>query len=243
MRYERSGHVDSSKAPWSRRRRKLTLLVAVVVVAVGATVVGLIESNGHKQVVVIPSIARAYLEANTLIQSLGSPTPIGASSPAWPLQGDRLLDATSAAKLVDPEHSWVNARGQIVALSRRAGAAILASQRTLAASVMTGSLLSDTDRQLAQIVAGEMKTPPTVSSPGGASIATWYSMTQHGNQASVDATLLVWLQQDVLVHSLTGPRLETSINQAEIEGRATLVRVHGSWKVSTLNQLPWQEAT
>jgi hypothetical protein len=215
-----------------------------LVVAVAAVVVGVNLSHGPHKVVVIDAIAKPYLAANILIQNLGSPTPQGVTSTSWAVVGDGLLGAaTTSPHLAVAERKWVDASGKVVPLPRAEGAAIVANQRELAASIMTGELLSTTDHEIDQLVRNEYGSHPTISSPGGGAIVGWYSIAQHGATASVDATVNIWVQVDELVNTPSGFRVSSSINQAEIEGRATLVRSHGIWKVATLHQLPYQQAT
>lgn len=243
MRYERSGPESGSSVPWSRQRRRVFMVVAAVVIALGGVLAGVVISNGSKKVVVIGALAKPYLEANALIQSLGAPAPLSMPSTTWPLAGDALRHASASPALLHPERRWVDSNGKLIALTPSEGASILASQRLLAASVMTGTLLADTQQQLGSIVHGEFGPHPHISSPGGASIAAWYSMTAHGDTASVDAAVYTWEQQDSWVATQSGVKLVTSINQAEVEGKATLRRVGGVWKVETLAQAPYQEAT
>ena len=243
MRYERRGMDVAPKAPRSRRQRKIMALGSVLVIAIAGVFFGLNVAHGPHRVVVIPGIAKAYLSANILIQNLGSPAPQGVTSPSWALTGDDLSDATTNPHLVQRERAWLGSSHAIIGLGSAAAAEILADQRQSANAVMTGELLKSTDTQLAQLVAGELRTRPQISSPGGGSIVSWYSISAHGNAATADATLEIWEQVDQFVDTPSGLRLKTSINQAEIEGKATLLRVGGTWKVASLYQLPYQQAT
>ena len=243
MRYERRGMDVASRAPRSRRQRRIVSGVAAVVVVVAGVFFGVNVSKGPHRVVLIPGIAKPYLEANILIQNLGSPAPVGVTSTSWSIHGDELLDATSAPRLAAPERHWMTPTGTLIPLTSREAAAITSSQRELADSIMTGHLLHTTMQQLTQLVTGERRARPKISSPGGGSVLTWYSITPTGNTATVDATVEIWEQVDELVATPSGLRITSSINQAEIEGKATLVRAHGTWKVATLDQQPYQQAT
>lgn len=244
MRYERRGTDVSSKPPWSTRRRRITALSSAIVVAMAGVIVGVNLARGPHKVVVIEAIAKPYLAANILIQNLGSPAPQGVTSSSWAIVGDGLVGATTTSPhLAVAERKWIDASGKVVQLPRAQGAAIVANQRQLAASIMTGELLSTTEHQINQVVRAEYGSHPTISSPGGGAIVGWYSIAQNGATASVDATVNIWVQVDELVNTPSGLRISSLINQAEIEGRATLVRSHGVWKVATLNQVPYQQAT
>lgn len=216
---------------------------SVVLLGAGGIVTGVLVAKGPHKVVVISELARPYLAANVLIQSLGSPAPSGTTSEQWALAGDPLLGGSTTPRLKLSERSWLDSSGHLVPLARADAAAITAAQRVLAASVMTGGLLASAEQQLDAIVQAELGAHPHISSPGGASIAAWYGMSEHGSTASVDAAVYTWEQQDTLVDTPAGLRLTTSVNQAEVEGKATLRRVGGVWKVETLDQAPWQQAT
>jgi len=243
MRYERRGPDVASAAPWSRKRRRALAAALTALVALAGVVAGVLVVNGPHKVVVVDALAKPYLAASALIQSLGAPTPVGVSSAAWALSGDRLLHASTAPRLAMSERRWLDSEGRLIPLTAREVASITTSQRLLAASVMTGTLLTSTERQLRSIVQEELGPRPHISSPGGASVATWYSMSEHGDTASVDAAVYTWEQQDTWVDTSAGVKVVTSINQAEVEGRATLKFVGGAWKVETLDQAPYQEAT
>jgi hypothetical protein len=244
MRYERRGIEVAEKAPRSRRHRQIVALTAVVIVAIAGIVVGFDLAKGQQPVVVIPAIAKPYLEANILIQNLGSPAPRGVTSLTWAVSGDALLAANSTTPhLAQPEREWLGSGGAIRPLSSSEAATILSTQRQLASSIMTGHLLSLTNDQLNQLVRGELQRRPQISSPGGGSIVTWLSITPNGDTAKVDADVEIWEQVDELVTTPTGLQIRSSINQAEIEGKATMRRVHGTWKVVTLDQQPYQQAT
>jgi hypothetical protein len=128
-------------------------------------------------------------------------------------------------------------------LRKAEGADLVATQHRFVSAIMTGRLQASTDQQVDGLVAAELGPRPQISSPGGASLVAWYSMTVHGNHATVDAAVETWLQVDTLEETPTGFRLTSIINQSEIEGKATLLRVNGIWKVATLDQAPWQEVT
>lgn len=243
MRYERRGIEVAQKTPRSLRQRRLMALGTVVVVAVAGAFLGLNLSKGPHRVVVIQGIAKPYLAANILIQNLGSPAPRGVTSPSWAIEGDALLGPSSSPHLALKERAWMGRSGELVPLSSSEVTTILLTQRRLANSVMTGHLLQTTNQQLGQLVDGEQKSRPQISSPGGGSIVTWYSITPRGDTATVDATVEIWEQVDEVVNTPSGLRIRSSINQAEIEGKATLVRTHGTWRVATLDQQPYQQAT
>src|ERR1019366_8514203 len=194
MRYERRGPDIGSAAPWSRKRRQVLTVVAIALIALGGILTGILVAKGPQKVVVIDALARPYLAANALIQSLGAPSPAGISSVTWAFAGDGLVHASSVPILAISERRWLDSKGQLIPLTPREGASITTAQRSLAASVMTGTLLASTEQQLRSIVQGEFGSRPHISSPGGASIATWYSMTEHGDTASVDAAVYTWEQ-------------------------------------------------
>lgn len=243
MRYERRGPDPGADRRWSTKRRRVAVALGAIAVLTGGTLGGLIASRPDHRVVLVPAVVTPFLEANELMENLGTPTPVGLSGASWALDGDPLARGSGPTRLEYVERAWVDSSGRPLPLSPPVAAGLVAVQDRLVRTVFTGEAATQALHDVRVLVEGETQAVPTPSPPGGARIVSWYSLTVKGTHASADALVALWEQHDSYASGTTGRRIDSSIVTDEIEAKATLVRVEGTWRVASLDELPWQEAT
>jgi hypothetical protein len=245
VRYERSSQgVESS--PRARPTRRLVVAGSAVVLA-GAALGGLLVSaspSGSRPVASATShgLENVVLEALVVQDDLGAPTPPGVTGASWALHSLPARPRGVISSFAIPTYQWVRS-GAVQLLDRKSGAALLAADRRDVALVAAGSLRSQFDSQLASIVQGEERSSASLSAPGGARLVRWYSVAVHGDRATVDGMLENWDEQVTVTGSAGHRRLRSSIQWSEIEALASLQRTSAGWRVTSLDEKPFQQAT
>ncbi len=192
------------------------------------------------------AIKAVLTRAEVFLVNLGAPRPVGVSSSTWSDPGDPLrLGAGGQKRLRYPERSWMSPSGHVIELTGAEAAAIASTGRRVASTLFTGALLAEQDRELATVIAGERGGSPTISSPGGARILRWLSVTGDDREAQAEAVVESWDLEDTFTPTATGAPgpISSTIGISEIDARAKLVRTATGWRLVALDQLPQQQPT
>ncbi|MDA8292466.1 MAG: hypothetical protein M0Z33_12425, partial [Actinomycetota bacterium] len=165
---------------------------------------------------------------------------------SWALAGVGARGPVAHLRLARPGRAWVRPDGAVAYLDGAEAAAILASQSREVRAVASGALRAELLRELAAIVAGERRSSAGLSSPGGARPVRWLSVTRAGGTATVDGYVATWVEQ-TSVRRLPGPGerhvASESVSYAEVEALASLASSGGTWRVVSLAEKPYQQAT
>ncbi|HVC24533.1 MAG TPA: hypothetical protein VND23_02140 [Acidimicrobiales bacterium] len=247
VRYERSA-AGPEASPASARRTRWAIAAGLSFLVV-ATIGGVLVASAGPGTVVAGSTRRArlleavVLRSVILEQNLGAPAPPGVTGGTWALRGIALRGPVTSPRLAVPARSWVRPDGRIALLGPAQAERIVREQSTEVGEVASGELRTELLGQLRSIVAGERRSASALSSPGGARVVRWFSATLDGSHATVDGYIDTWDERDA-VTGRPGSLTETrSIVVGEIEVLANLVRSHAVWRVGTLAQKPYQQAT
>jgi hypothetical protein len=246
--YERGVREEAHVAPQVARRRRRVILGVVVLVAAGTAAGILIPGGGPRHSGAPNTAAARTLEgvvtaADNLLANLGAPAPPGLDPATWALSAVPTRHAGSHLSLARAERPWLSPTAQPAPLSAADAARVLAGQSRLLARLFTGSLRRDTEQQLASIVADETRHPPVPSSPGGTKDLVWFSAEVTGNTARAEGQVEEWEQHDSLTRSGGTWHLTANLTTGELDVTAHLVRVGGAWRLTELDQAPYQEAT
>lgn len=246
MRYERASPAGGGRATSGVRRA----IAAAVALLVAATVAGVVVGSRGGGTGVPPQSGRAralereVVRVMTLEENLGAPAPPGLTSRRWALEGDAMRGTPSSPALVRPGRAWVRPDGSVALLGAGEAAAILRSQSSEVRAVTAGALRAELLGELAGLVAGERRPGGPLSSPGGARAVTWLSVTLDGGRATADGYVDTW-DARTTVRALPGGghAATTAVVFAEVEAVAGLVRSAAGWRVDSLAEKPYQQAT
>lgn len=259
MRYERSSGGASSteqRGDW-RTRRLVAAAVGVVFLGAGA-VAGVVASGGSSGSVPVASrraqaLERVVFETVVLEDDLGAPAPPGTGAADWALRSIPVARSGArpggspggrdASVLLAPAYPWVGGDGRVELLATSAARALVATQSADVAEVTAGELAGQLGGQLASIVAHEQHSDASLSAPGGARLVEWYSVVVHGGRATVDGVVDNWEELVTVTGSGAHRRLVASLRSAELEVLASLHSVGARWKVASLAEKPYQQAT
>jgi hypothetical protein len=222
------------------------LAVTVGLLAAGA-IAGFVASGSNATDPVSAHTAHGLeavvVETVVLESDLGAPTPPAFTSTSWALRSLARAARGSAGPLTVADYRWVGTDGTVHLLDAPAASAILSSQRSDISSVATGRFATSLDAQLASIVRGEQRSDASLSGPGGARVVQWYSVTRHGASATVDGVLEAWDERLAVTGAPGRRHVVPSMQFGEIEALATFTRTASGWRVSALDEKPYQQAT
>jgi len=219
---------------------------------VAATVVGVVlGSDGQgapvaRDAPVARALEAVVVRALALEQNLGAPAPPGVADPAWALRGVASVGPAGSPHLARPGRPWVRPDGTVAFLGAAQAASILAAQTRELRALSAGGLRSELLGELRSIVSGERHSTATLSSPGGARPVRWFSVTVDGARATVDGYVDTWDERTTVRRSRAGAGTwvaSSHVEVAEVEALATLERSGGVWRVDSLAQKPYQQAT
>jgi hypothetical protein len=236
---------SDKRAPTTRRTR--IVVTSAVLLAIGL-IVGLLVALGQSKPAVESSplakmLESRFVDANVFIENLGAPAPAGLGR-HWETTSVPLLGASSAnAHLGRAEHDWLSSSGTPEPLHASELRAILEDQRAVIEELFTGAERSDLLAQLSQVTSGEAQSPPVISSPGGARVRQFYEVSVQGHIAMVRALVDTWVQLDSIDARSGRLRLSTSVEQSRVLSSATFQKTPNGWRIASLNQVPWQQAT
>jgi hypothetical protein len=247
VQYERRSFFSSEKGgPFLRSRRGAISIIVVLLAMTGAALGFTLGGSTHSTATPaqVRSIKNTFTVATQFLENVGVPMPTGVTDDDWFLKGDPIVAKSSShPHVLYPEHNWTPKNDGIVPLSSSQAKAIEAVQLPFINQFFSASYLDLVKSQLKDALKGETGSAHSPSSPGYAEITTWKSVTANGTTGRVDAVVSFWEQQDSIVNGTSALRIEPGMQIGIVESVANLVYVHGLWKITSLINSPWQQAT